>query len=73
VGEIVLEQGFWGLVKCGFLIGWSACIPSIADCRVGWVGFSLWQSDISAASCSPADGGRVVEVLVGCGGGSCWP
>jgi hypothetical protein len=35
VGEVLLEHGFWGLVKCGFLIGWISCIPSIADGVVG--------------------------------------
>jgi hypothetical protein len=31
------NMGFWGLVKCGVLIGWISCIPSIAD-GVGGVG-----------------------------------
>jgi hypothetical protein len=44
VGEVVLEHGFWGLAECGFLIGWSAFIPSMADGvwrGMGWIWYSL--------------------------------
>jgi hypothetical protein len=60
VEEVVLEHGFWGLVECGILNGWSACILLAADGVVGGGGSGgdgfgpiCWDSDVIAAICSP--------------------